>query len=77
MANDKRVFKRSEVDPNWQQKGECWLADPVPGSVFSLDYCWPFRTRKLAQGFLQLVDSGMDADQAYHDVGGYHGEKEG
>ncbi len=63
---DKRVFKRTEVDPN-RRPG--WVVDlsPENGPV-NPDCYWYFPTRKSALAFLALVDDGMRPDEAQYRV---------
>lgn len=62
---DKRVFKRTEVDPN-RRPG--WVADLSGDGPINPDFYWYFRTKKAAADFLALVDDGMSAEEAAHTV---------
>lgn len=62
---DKRIFKRTEVDP---QRRPGWVADLSGDGPINPDCYWYFKTRKAAEVFLSLVDAGMDARQAEHDA---------
>lgn len=62
---DKRVFKRTEIDPN-RRPG--WVADLNKDGPINPDLYWYFRTKKAAEAFLALVDGGMDARQAAHEA---------
>lgn len=62
---DKRVFRRTEVDPD-RRPG--WVADLSPADIVNPDCYWYFKTRKAAQEFLILVDGGMEAEQAAYQV---------
>jgi hypothetical protein len=61
---DRRIFKASEIDV--YAKG--WIADLSPASVVNPDYYWPWRTKRQAERFIALVDSGIDADIAAYQV---------
>lgn len=64
---DKRIFKRTEVDPN-RRPG--WVVDLSPDNVVNPDCYWYFGTRKDAEKFLSLRETGMDAERASYEVTG-------
>jgi len=59
--SDKRVFKRTEVDP---ERRPGWVADLSGTGPINPDCYWYFRTRKAAVEFLALVDGGIRAEEA-------------
>lgn len=61
-----KPFKRSEVDPN-NHSG--WVVDLSSGNTVNPDAYWYFGTRKQAQTFLNLLNAGLDAREAYHRSG--------
>ena len=65
---DKRICRRSEIDPNWADHGDDWSVDLATSDMFTLDCVWHFRTKRDATEFLALVDGGMDALQAAAEV---------
>jgi hypothetical protein len=67
MAKDKRIFKRSEVDPN---RNPGWVADMSGDGPVNPDCYWYFGARKQAEQFVELVDGGMRADEASYTVKG-------
>jgi hypothetical protein len=67
-TRDKRIFKRSDYDPNWREVGDDWTVDLGVGDTANPDCYWHFRTRRDAAQFLALVDGGMtprDAQNAF------------
>lgn len=62
---DKRIFKRAEVDP---ERRPGWVADLSGDGPINPDCYWYFRTSKAAAAFVALVDGGMRADEAAHEV---------
>jgi hypothetical protein len=62
---DKRIIKRTEVDP---ERRPGWVVDLSPAGAINPDCYWYFRTRKAAQAFLHLVDGGVRAEEAAHQV---------
>jgi hypothetical protein len=65
--SDKRIFKRTEIDPNRRPGWVADLNDPESRTV-NPDCYWYFRSRKRATEFLRLVDQGMDAHTAKYEV---------
>lgn len=59
--SDKRIFKRTEVDP---ERRPGWVVDLSGDGVINPDCYWYFRTRKAAVQFLSLRESGMTAEDA-------------
>lgn len=62
---DKRIFKRTEVDPD-RRPG--WVVDLSGNGPINPDCYWYFKTRKAAEVFLSLVEAGMRAEQAAHEA---------
>jgi hypothetical protein len=61
---DKRIFKASEIDNN--KTG--WVADLSPENIVNPDCYWFFETRKQAETFIGMVNSGMEAREALYIV---------
>jgi len=69
---DKRVFQRSEYDPNWRDSGDDWTVDLSTGDMANPDCYWHFNLKREAREFLALVDGGTEPAQAYGDVTGHY-----
>jgi hypothetical protein len=61
---DKRIFKATEIDST--RTG--WIADLSPANVVNPDCYWQWRTKRQAERFIALVDSGIEADVAAYQV---------
>lgn len=61
---NKRVFKAQEIDSS--RKG--WIADLSPADVVNPDCYWPWKTKRQAERFIELVDIGMSTRDAAHEV---------
>jgi hypothetical protein len=62
---NKNIFKAQEINSN--QSG--WIADMSPDDrTVNPDFYWRFATKKQAEKFAQLVDKGMDAEEAAYNV---------
>jgi len=65
---DNRIFKSTEVDPNAFNMPTAWICDLSKGDAVNPDCYWYFTTRKQAQHFASLVDSGVSPRDAAHIV---------
>ena len=61
---DNRIFKASEIDSN--KTG--WIADLSPENIVNPDFYYFFRTQRQAKKFIDMVDGGMNAQEARYNV---------
>jgi hypothetical protein len=61
---NQKPFKASEVESN----GTGWIVDLSSGNTVNPDCYWHFGTRKQANQFLDLLNSGKSADEARYIV---------
>lgn len=63
---DKRISKANDLDPS---RPGGWIVDLSPASgPQNPDQYFAFSTRKQAQEFCRLIDSGMRPDEAAYNV---------
>lgn len=58
-----KPFRQSEVE-----QGDGWIVDLSPANIVNPDCYWRFATKRAAESFAGLIDSGMDAQEAAHIV---------